>query len=189
MEIAEEVVETNGHPTDEERPFVDDPAPDNSLLSRLRAQRQALTEKRTLDLPIPGYSLTARYKAIDYQIVDKITERARKAEKQIGSRASLNAAADILAQACLGIYERRDDDSLVPLNELLPAWGDEPIVYDKRLAEAVGVEIEGNRAREVVFGVFAVDVPDTGNDMALMGHQTEILQWLRQTQDDADADF
>lgn len=179
--------EEGEHATDEDRPFEDDPVVDQSVLTRLRAQRQALTEKRTLDIPIPGYELTARYKAISYETVDKIQERARKASQGIGSRADLNAAADVLARSCLAIFERGAGGKLVPLNELLEKWGDDPICYDERLAEAVGTE--GKKAREVIFNVFAVDEPDTGNDMVLMGHQTEILQWLRQTKAEVDADF
>lgn len=162
-----------------------DHSDEGSILSELRAERQALTHKRTLDLPVPGYQrMVARYKAIDYAIIDKIEARARKSQ---GPMADLNAAADVLAQTCIGIFLREDNGELLPLNEQLERWGDDPIRYDARLAEAVGVE--PGKARTIIHNVFGVFEVDTGNDLVLMGHQTEILRWLKQANADDDADF
>lgn len=161
---------------------------DNSLLARLRAERQALTEKRTIDKSLPGFSLTARFRAIDYPQIQEIQERARKAEPNIGARAYLNAAADILAQMCVGVYERKPNGDLVPLNELLEKWGDDPIRFDNRLCEAVGVE-PATSARGAIFAVFGVDEPDTGNDVVMMDLSDELARWVKDGHAQADADF
>lgn len=160
---------------------------ENALLARLRAQHQALTEKRHLDKALPGYSLTVRFKAIDYELIEKIQSRAAKAVGNIGPRAYLNAAADILAQTCVGIFERTDD-GLTPLNELLPQWGDEPVCFDNRLAEAVGVDA-GESARQVIFNVFAVDQPETGNDVVMMDLADEVVGWIKRGRGEVDGDF
>lgn len=159
---------------------------DSEVLARLRRQHQALTEKRWIDKPLPGYSLTARFKAIDFAIIEKIQSRAAKAEGQVGSRAYLNAAADILAQTCAGIFE--NGDPLVPLNTLLDKWGDEPICFDNRLAEAVGVE-PTDSARGVIFAVFAVDESETGNDVVMMDLADEVVGWIKRGRAEIDSDF
>ena len=164
---------------------------DASMLDAIRAEHKALSEKRVLDKPLPGYSrLVGRFKAIDRDTILELTQRAGRDTDDPDAGRAFDA--DLLINTCEGIFERTDDDKLVPLNTLLEHWGDKPIVFDERLAEAVGAEIPAppdRTTRSIVFAVLKVDVPDTGNDIRFGTFAQELWQWIRRGQQRVDADF
>lgn len=190
------------HPdlTDPDPPEADarreDAMPSGSLLGRVRQHHDALTKKRTLEKAIPGYGgdLVAVYKPVDWEIIDGITERARKSSSK---RADLLAACDILAQTCDHILVRDHAGEHGPAGNLVSVAlaeelreridPDTPVRYDPNLAAAL--QITGRSAREVIIALFRADLADSGNDVLLMNHQGEVVDWIRQAESEADGDF
>lgn len=166
---------------------------DSSLLARLRAQHKALSDKPTLDLQLPGYSLVASFKVVGQEAMMELDDRRIADQPKVGDyQASLNLSADVLIAACTGISERKPDGELVALHTMLPEWGDDPVVFDERLAELVGAELPAptdRTARSVVFAVFKVYEPDTGNDTQLGNLSAQVTRWMNTARREADADF
>lgn len=169
----------------------------SNLLDRLKAEHAQLAEKRTIDLPLPGYSaLIGRFKAVGREVITDLKDRAQQVSPEEEAAASRAFDADLLINTCEGIYERNGESKLVALNTLLDEWGDEPIVFDERLAAAVGAELRelapGEAAlprREIVFAIFRVDEPDTGNDVRFGQFAGNIWKWIHGGHQQADADF
>lgn len=154
-------------------------APEGSILSALREKRSEIREDRRTKLSVPGYDdmLVAEYKAIPYELLQTIVKRSVKAKS---SRADLNAMMDALIQACVSFHYRNEDGDLIPLNEVDPKFGDEPIVYDPRLAEVIGVT--GDTARQICQAVF-------NNDLALADHNSDLIDWMRGSEDEESESF
>jgi hypothetical protein len=158
--------------------------PVESQLDRLKKRRREARENREpLDLPIPGYGdeLVARYRVLDYDELRKLETRGAKMAQAGDTEAGLKVTMDTIAQACVGIFLRQDDGSIKALNECVSEFGDEPIRYDERLAETVGVDAEG-KVRVVIRRVFPTD-------LAILGHLAQISNWMEGVNDTDDQDF
>lgn len=160
---------------------------DGSLLARLKAEHKALGERRTIDLPFPDLSLVGRFKAVGRDTIVELHDRAEKAE---GARAGMDFDADLLINTCEGIFEP-DGENLTPLNTLLEEWGDEPVTFkDRRIADAVGADLPANyTTRDIVYAVFRVHEPDTGNDLRFGQFAKRLWNWIRDGNTEADRDF
>lgn len=155
-----------------------------SQLERLKKRRREARENREpLDLPIPGYGdeLVARYRVLDYDELQKLERRGSKMAQAGDTEAGLKVTMDTIAQACIGIFLRQDDGSLKPLNECVTEFGDEPVRYDARLAETVGVDAEG-KVRVVIRRVFPTD-------LSIIGHLAQISNWMEGVNDTDDEGF
>lgn len=151
-----------------------------SPLDQLRSRRAAMAQERHIDLDLPGYLdlLVARYRPLEWKVIHEIQARA----KGDAAEAELNAAADLLIQACERIFMRRDG-VLVPLEEVTDELGSEPVRFDENLAKATGVEDSTNgTARSVAKAV----IP---NEIALIEHQAYLLLWMRSANSETDQDF
>jgi hypothetical protein len=156
-----------------------------SVLDKLREKRNEIAEGRTVELAIPGYgdTLVARYRAIPYR---EVTKARKKNAKRSGSDpdAELRFGTSMLARACDAMLVRPDEDGgLVELQTTVPEFGDEPVRYDKRLAEAVGMDpAMANSASAVIRFVFGAD----DSTWALMRHAEAYEEWLASNETDAD---
>jgi hypothetical protein len=157
---------------------------ETSRLERLRERRRAAREDRDpLDLPIPGYGdeLIARYRVLDYDELQKLQKRGGEMARSGDKEAGLKVTIDTIAQACVGIFLAEEDGSLRPLNEVDPSYGDEPVRYDERLAEVVGIDAEG-KVRILIRRAFP-------SDLSIIAHLERIDSWMSSTNDADDAGF
>lgn len=151
-------------------------------LERLKAEREKATERREpLDLPLPGYSLlVARYRALTYEEIEKLLDKGRKMVKAHEPEFRLKITMDSLAKACVGMFTRTEAGDLLPVNELKEDYGDEPVLYDGRLADALG--LEADTARAVIREAFP-------HDLAIFAHWEEVSSWMEDTAAEDDQDF
>lgn len=150
---------------------------DRSPFEHLRRRRQQIANIKYLDLDIPGYGgeLVARYKLLNWDHVRRI---AKKHENSREKRKLLYAQVDLLIEACDGFYRRVDGGE-----ELAPLDPERTIRYDKALAEGMGFsEEESESARKVCLALFV-------NDLALVDHHGDLLNWMRGSQEDVDAEL
>jgi hypothetical protein len=163
-----------------------------SLFDELKDEHAGLSEKRTKVFDMPGRErLAVRYKAIGLKMIEKYQRRAAKDDSEL---ATIHCAADILAACCDEILVYDDEGNPQPLidqEECPDRWGDDPIRYDERLVEALGIEgLEpGSKNRIVVESVFKVFEPDTGNDIAMMDHGDDVVKWIKSGARGSDEDF
>lgn len=158
-----------------------DGTPEGSILQNLKERRKAIGERVSTVIPIPGYKglLAAEYRKQQYESVSKQIAAAQRTQDP---QKELSIATDMLVQACIQIHVRDDrDGKLHPMHEVVTEYlGDDPVRFDTRLGRAVGVD--GDRARIICQGVF-------DNDLALLAHHAELVQWWRGTAQTDDDDF
>lgn len=133
---------------DETQPIA---APVDSPLAALRQRIQQARQQRVLDLPVPGLErVVVRYGEVPAPELARIY---RKRKKDTWEEQSLLAACDVLAVACMGIYERADDGELVADGDLLASQPDgSPVTFATlRLAET-GRAVDEVRALYVTDG-------------------------------------
>jgi hypothetical protein len=158
------------HPTAEIEPA--------SVFDELREAYQEATEERRITIAIaPGRfsgNLAARYRPgpwADYR------RRAERAFRRGGNEeAELQFAAATIVQCCETILYRPSDSSeLMPMAETNPAWrGGEPVRYDDRLAQAVGLDPIPGTAQSICRLVFK-------NPAALNDHFVTLDAWLKES--------
>ncbi len=171
-------------------PSVDDPRPKPSAkpaagnrLDRLKQRREKVNEKRdALKLQIPEYGeeLVAAYRVLSFEELKKLNEKGREMAAANDPRAELKVTCDTIAAACVGFYTLDEDGSEIPLNEVDESLGDEPIVYNAKLAEALGVETK--LVRELIEAIFPTD-------LSIIAHLAEISRWMESNRASDDADF
>lgn len=132
--------------------------------AELRAQRKAIQSAKTHDLDIPGYNgrLVARYTMLGFDRVNKIQTRSINILKD--TTAQMNAQIDTLIAALEQVCARKNDGSVVPIDD------EHPIRFDKRLAALFGFEAES--ARDVVKGVFV-------HEMYIVDQHQDLIMWMR----------
>jgi hypothetical protein len=177
------VMPANGSEAPVEVP-IERPKKPATQLDRLKERRRKLAEDRPpLDLAIPGYGdeLVARYRVLDFDEMQKLRERGGKMAQAQDREAELKVTMDTIAAACVGIFCRQEDGTLKPLNEIAPEFGDEPVRYDSRLAEAVGVDSEG-KVRVLILQMFPTE-------LSIIGHLGQIDAWMSGLNEADDSDF
>jgi hypothetical protein len=154
-----------------------------SQLDRLKERRRRAREEREpLDLDIPGYGgeLVARYRVLSFEEMEKLQDRGGKMARAADIEVELKITMDTIAAACVGIF-LREDGKLRPLNEVDAKFGDEPVRYDERLAEAVGVDSEG-KVRILIRRMFPTE-------LSIIGHLQRVSNWMSGVNDADDEDF
>ena len=161
----------------EQEPLATEPR-NASLLEKLRAQR-AEQVAGTLDIAIPswganteGVQIIMRLRRIPWkgraaQVLHSL-QRAATSENGASADRELAAECDLLIAGLDQLYAREGDTEPVPLDP------DEPMRFDLRTAEALG--IPATRAREVVLALFGGDI----GQFALKAAAARYLGWLQQ---------
>lgn len=160
----------------------------SSIFDGLRRSYQETQEDRRKTIQIVpgrfGGNLAVRYKPGPWTNYRKRAERAMN--KGGGEEAELRFAADTMVECIETIMFRANDgEELKPLDEANPEWTGSPVLWDNRLAEAVGVSpIPGSNAA-ICRAVFL-------NAAALNAHFTTLDAWLKESipsdgEDDEDA--
>jgi hypothetical protein len=143
-------------------------SPPESLKEGLRRQRQESLELDHLDLPIPEYQnpeLIGRYRMIDPARLAEIGRSIRKDFRATEDQVVFGAI-DSIIEACEGLYARvQGQKDLVPLDP------DRPMIFNKRLADYLGLE-NVETARDVVIEVFAHNI------YAIISHNVSITRWM-----------
>lgn len=140
-------------------------APAGSALSRIEARRRKAAESLTLDLPVPRYDppIYVRFRPVEPDEVEAVEKRFRGLKDK--NRTVIRNAA-VLVEACLGLFEKDDDGSLVGLNE-----DPDPATWPRfteELAEIVGVDAD--TAIDTVRGTYL-----TGYD--IVNTAVRLLEW------------
>lgn len=175
----DEIKEVVGADGGEEGEAQNSDAPAGSILDAIREKNRELAKTRTKVMDIPGYDgiLAAEYRQIPYEAMSKLLNRAAKSKD---ATAELNAMTDLLVQSCVQILVRTEDGKLTPMHEAVEGFGGDPVRYDTRLAQAA--EVEGERARLICQNVF-------NNDLALVAHNNDLVEWMRTNDSEEDRDF
>lgn len=131
-----------------------------NVLGRLRAGYAAgqADRRKTLEIS-PGryHDLAAEFKPIDYGLRRKLTRQAGR-RGEAGHEADLRINAQLMADACVSmLFRPAPGKDYVQLHTLLDRYkhGD-PIRFDERLAEVLGMELIGGESEgdicRLVFG-------------------------------------
>lgn len=150
---------------------------DQTVLDGLRAKRQALGEKQTIVIDVPGYDgdLAVRYVWRPYEDLARKGQALAKVKSP--TQRDLFGAADILAECCEEVLIRVEGHE-TPLSE-----DGDPITFgDPRLGEALGFENPEARTRTAVFRTFE-------NDYALLSTAVRLSAWLEDTSREVDGEF
>lgn len=155
-----------------------------SILDRLRKQRQQISESTTTDLDIPGYDgeIFCRYKRLDARTLNAIGRKAQRMFKEPVDAASY-ATANMLIEACDSLHFRVEGKE-VPVSEVLGI--DTPVKYDMDLARALGFESElpdPPTARAVLNALFV------GNTLAIASHSQKLSAWMMHNEAEQDQEF
>lgn len=153
-----------------------------TILDVLKEKRERISEDDTVKMDVPGYGgfLVVEYKLLPYELVSKLVNKAAKAKNPLHE---LAAQTDIVVQSCVGFYVRPDEgEELQPLNTADPSFGNDPVLYDQRLVTAAGLTGNLDSARKVAQALF-------NNDVALVSHSNELIQWMRDTEKESDQGF
>lgn len=147
----------------------------SSVIAQLRRRRAALQQERHIDLEVPGYDgmLLARYHPVAWERLQEINQRVEKTMRS-NPRRELIAAVDVLINACECMLYREARGG----NTAKVLGGDNPMRYDKRLAETMGVEGVAT-ARDVLFGLY----PD---DLSITSTYVELMEWQGEGETEVD---
>lgn len=156
--------------------------PAENALDRLKEKRRKVRRAREpLKLDIPDYDgdLVAAYRVLDWPEMKALREKGNAMAATNDPGAELKVTADTIAAACVGFYGQ-GREGLVPLNELKEEYGDEPVIYDDRLADALGIETKS--VRTLIFEMFPTD-------LSIIAHLAEISRWMESSRSEDDEDF
>lgn len=170
----------NGFPTPDNSGEVLIPTTVTSPLESLKKRREKLMSDLYVDIRVPRWDdpeIYVRFKPVSAIKLGAAVERRRK---QKGDDWSLLANADMLVEACIGIYAVVDGD----LDNKLSLKSGNPdgkwTRFDPDLAEAIGVEAE--RAVDSCIALYMTegDLLDTAN---------RLFRWSNIAGDEADEAF
>jgi hypothetical protein len=158
-----------------------------SVRDRLKQKREDIGAQTEITMEIPGYDgeLQGEFKRMRWEAMADVADRA---EKSKAKRGRLNGQADVIATACAQLIVREElpggEIKDTPLNEMFPdEFGDAPVRFDARLADWLGLELEGTpTARKVVFAVF-------NNDLAVTAMHNELGEWMQSSKSEEDETF
>ena len=150
-----------------------------SQFERLRQQRTAIANRKSTDIPIPGYNgeLVATYKMLPWEQIRAIIRRMENS-KGVGDRRELYAQADTLVEACTQIRYR--DISLPPDEQLVPLIEGDTVRYDAKLAEVL--DFPYARERQCLLETFK-------NDFAVSVHHGQLIEWMQGADAETDQEF
>lgn len=149
-----------------------------TLLTSLRAKREALKADHYLDLDIPGYDglLLARFRPFP---IEKSEAKAKQLQKLQASNAPvlLKASCDTLIDACEQLMVRTEEGGDP---KPIDPDTDVPIAFDSRAAELFG--FSATTARQVVIGLF-------GTEQSIVAMSVEVSRWMTTLQRDNDEEL
>lgn len=143
----------------------------SSLIAGLREQHRRIAQRKTvlLELPLWEGKLAARYRYLDERSLQRILRLAGSSNND--PHVLLQANTDLLVGACDELLARRDDGE-----EWGPIFDDGPVRYEKRLTDALHLELETDTARSVVHVLFG---GRTRGAMAIGAHVQQLIEWLQ----------
>jgi hypothetical protein len=153
---------------------------EDSPLAALRDRRAQIVNDLHTDIKVPRWDepeLYVRFKPVSAVKLNKAIERRRKVG---GEDWSLLANADMLIEACIGVYAVVDGNTenklSLRVNDSKGAW----TKFDTELSDAIGLDAQ--RASDVVLGVYLTegDLIDTAN---------KLFKWSGIAGDEADESF
>jgi len=161
-------------------------------LADLRRLRREIEEDTSHKLDIPGYAgkLVAEYRKLSYPEVEKINRRVARMREKNHPNTQLLGDCDVLVEALVEIYLRKDPDKpdeLEPLTRGFPSvtgeeghttWLDAAAVVlpdDKQLPP----NAEQRSGVRAVFGA----------DLAIPPHRIELAFWMQSLNEESDEDF
>ena len=137
----------------------------DSEFAALKEAHRESSKETSITLEIPGYKglLWCRYRLLTLDEISRMTTRVQKLPKaeQLGA-----ASASTLASSCEEFLYQHN-----PGSERQPLGSEEPVKYDKKLAEIIGFEPK-ETARGIAMELFK------GNGVAMIMHANEINQWI-----------
>lgn len=142
-----------------------------TLLDSLRKRRLDTLDETTKRLEIPGYAgdLFAEYRLLEPKELERLGKKVAREFKKSRADLVLYGAMDSLATACVAIHVRDEEGALIPLHEV--RGDDNPIVFDVRLADALGFE-PGPTTRSIIFDTFCQ------RDMAIIQQNIALSNWM-----------
>lgn len=177
VEVGEAEARARGWvPEPEENGHVEHDVPD--VMGRLRAAYKAGQGERrkTIEIAPALYNdLAAEFKPIDFELRRKLIRRASR-RGDTGPEADLSINARLMADACISMMFRpAPGEDYVQLHTLIDKYkGGEPIRFDTRLADVLGMELIGGETEgqicRLVFGDAGIFEP---HFIALNGWSTQ----------------
>jgi hypothetical protein len=150
----------------------------STLLTTLRAKRDALKADHYLDLDIPGYDglLVARFRPFP---IEKSEAKAKQLQKLQAANAPvlLKSACDTLVDACEQLMVRTETGGEP---KPIDPDADLPIAFDSRAAEMFG--FQATTARQVVIGLF-------GTEQSIVAMSVEVSRWMTTLKRETDEDL
>jgi hypothetical protein len=167
-----------GSPTPQEKQVVQNPPSDapsadltpsdapaggdtlSSVEDRLRAGYKAGQGERRKTIEIaPGryHDLAAEFKPVDWDLRRKLIRQATR-KGEAGHEADLRINSQLMADACVAMmFRNAPGEDYTPLHELVDRFkGGEPVRFDSRLAQVLGIELIGGESEgdicRLVFG-------------------------------------
>lgn len=158
-DTTDELANANGHEEQAPKGGAD------SLAARIRRRHDAQIQNQELLLPFPGWSgdLVMRYRVLDRAQIERYIEKAQQGKADIG------ANADLLSDACSGVFLR--DDQTEELVEQSDTKGLD-VTY-ATLGEVLGYE--EMRVRELIERLA------NGNHIAINAHAMKVVEWMEDT--------
>jgi hypothetical protein len=159
---------------------IDAPKAPSAALKSLAAKREALKENLYLDLQVPRWSepeIFVRYGPVDMTLTENVVEKRRKSKIP---EWSILANADILAQACIGIYACLDEDYETKYSLRSGDENGSWTKFDPDMADALGSQLQG--ASEVVRALYLTD----GD---LLEAAKRVTEWSGIKNAEVDSDF
>lgn len=153
----------------------DAPAAEGSMLASIRNDRKARRNQQRFDRRVPGLpNIYVRFRPINQT---KLIASVKAAEKSKNPDAVAIANANVLIDACLGIYELLDGEEVSP--DPRDRHGNLPR-FDQQLGELIALDGEElTKAVEVCRALY-------DNDLALAATVDELLEWSRTMNEDLD---
>ena len=151
--------ETDDYTADVPETAPDAPAvPEGSAFATLRAERANAAEKVHLELRVPRWEtpVFVRYKAPEKKRIQSILNAAQKKRDH-----SVTPEAVLLAENCIGVYEKDPDGNPIGNPDEWPR-------FDEALAAYLGVDAK--RAVDVVKALFVTEGDITR-------HSAELMTW------------
>ena len=138
-----------------------------SLLDRLKAERDALDDLLTIDIPSWSGALKARYEVVSRRDLEKMVRRINSTAKgKADTNAGIEADVEFLSKACVGIVAYDEET------------GEEEIVgkgFDSAFASALGNPDGTDSQLGLVLYLFK------GNGIALTAHAMKVARWMQDT--------
>lgn len=149
-----------------EEPDVSSP----TVLNSLRSQRKKIRDELTLDLAVPEYvNAYVRFRPVEPEFV----RRAWRKREKAGDKGPLLAHADVLVEACVGVFMLDENGNEVSAAEDgNPEWPR----FDARLAEAMG-EPDIDSAVQVAIEFYP-------KKYHVLSTATKVLEWSGMSQED-----